>query len=320
LGEYNNTMRMCIVDTRYSLPPADQFVQQLKHVSRLFCMQLLSLDRLHLPMAFAFCRCLRSYLAHGTGTDYMYEVLGVPMSFTWEIYGDEKATFEDCFRMFNPLGKQQFDEVVDMWVKALLHLFELLPTHPATGPVFRNVPLAKEDADAAAATEDGGAAAALPVAAKAAPPAAATQEQQQQDSEQKEEDKQQQEQQQPQQQSQQEEDASKASSPSSSVQTEEVQSPASAAAATDDQEPAVEVEQDEEYEASQDDGQQQLQQQQQQADNSTEEEIRIRRVYKGEGEDEDNGSAAWVLLHSNRLAPLLLGLGGMGVLMYIVTR
>jgi hypothetical protein len=33
----------------------------------------------------------------------MYEVLRVPMAFTWEIYGDEQATFDDCFRMFNPL-------------------------------------------------------------------------------------------------------------------------------------------------------------------------------------------------------------------------
>lgn len=41
----------------------------------------------------------------------MFEVLKVPMSFTWEIYGDESASYDDCFRMFNPLGKQHFDEV-----------------------------------------------------------------------------------------------------------------------------------------------------------------------------------------------------------------
>lgn len=50
-----------------------------------------------------------SYLAHGTGTDYMYEVLRVPMSFTWEIYGDATAPYEDCFRMFNPLTKPAFE-------------------------------------------------------------------------------------------------------------------------------------------------------------------------------------------------------------------
>ena len=50
------------------------------------------------------------YLAHGTATDYMYERLGVPLSFTWEIYGDTKAHFNDCFRMFNPVTQAQFDE------------------------------------------------------------------------------------------------------------------------------------------------------------------------------------------------------------------
>lgn len=42
------------------------------------------------------------YLAHGTATDYMYDVLKVPVASTWEIYGDEEAGFEDCFKMFNP--------------------------------------------------------------------------------------------------------------------------------------------------------------------------------------------------------------------------
>jgi hypothetical protein len=41
----------------------------------------------------------------------MFEVLKVPMAFTWEIYGDESASYDDCFRMFNPLGKAHFDEV-----------------------------------------------------------------------------------------------------------------------------------------------------------------------------------------------------------------
>ncbi len=48
----------------------------------------------------------RSYLAHGTATDYMFSVLGVPLSYTWEIYGDFDAHFNDCFRMFNPLDEQ----------------------------------------------------------------------------------------------------------------------------------------------------------------------------------------------------------------------
>lgn len=50
------------------------------------------------------------YLAHGTATDYMHDILGVPFSFTWEIYGDAAADFHDCFRMFNPLTKDVLEE------------------------------------------------------------------------------------------------------------------------------------------------------------------------------------------------------------------
>lgn len=76
------------------------------------------------------------YLAHGTATDHMYlkvrdfrgshriflapgvdeRLIGsrnvqenVPLSFTWEIYGDAKAHYLDCFRMFNPLTREHLD-------------------------------------------------------------------------------------------------------------------------------------------------------------------------------------------------------------------
>lgn len=51
------------------------------------------------------------YLAHGTATDYMFDRLKVPLSLTWEIYGDNDAHFNDCFRMFNPTTREKFDEV-----------------------------------------------------------------------------------------------------------------------------------------------------------------------------------------------------------------
>ena len=35
----------------------------------------------------------------------------VPLSFTWEIYGDNDAHFNDCFRMFNPVTHDAFDKV-----------------------------------------------------------------------------------------------------------------------------------------------------------------------------------------------------------------
>ncbi|KAK9837663.1 hypothetical protein WJX74_002438 [Apatococcus lobatus] len=71
------------------------------------------------------------YLAHGTATDYMYEKLKVPLSFTWEIYGDSKADFHDCFRMFNPLQRLEMEEVAENWALAVFRLLELLPKHPA---------------------------------------------------------------------------------------------------------------------------------------------------------------------------------------------
>lgn len=54
---------------------------------------------------------LAGYLAHGTATDYMFDRLKVPLSLTWEIYGDTEAHFNDCFRMFNPTTREKFDEV-----------------------------------------------------------------------------------------------------------------------------------------------------------------------------------------------------------------
>jgi hypothetical protein len=60
------------------------------------------------PRPAPLCPALLSYLAHGTATDYMYEVLKVPLSFTWEIFGDASASFEDCFKMFNPVTPEVF--------------------------------------------------------------------------------------------------------------------------------------------------------------------------------------------------------------------
>ena len=77
------------------------------------------------------------YLAHGTATDYMYEVLGVPLSFTWEIYGDLKADYTDCFRMFNPLNAAVLEAVVQNWASAVLRLVELMPLHPHMATFLR---------------------------------------------------------------------------------------------------------------------------------------------------------------------------------------
>ena len=34
------------------------------------------------------------YLAHGTATDFMFEKLGVPVTSTWEIFGDLQVSVE----------------------------------------------------------------------------------------------------------------------------------------------------------------------------------------------------------------------------------
>ncbi|XP_062224294.1 uncharacterized protein LOC133922817 isoform X2 [Phragmites australis] len=64
------------------------------------------------------------YLAHGTTTDYMYDIAKVPIPFTFEIYGDETASSNDCFKMFNPVDKTTFDRVINKWCMAFLILFE----------------------------------------------------------------------------------------------------------------------------------------------------------------------------------------------------
>ena len=70
------------------------------------------------------------YLAHGTATDYVYVSQRVPVTFTWEIYGDQQAHYLDCFRMFNPVTRAGRDEVVAAWVAAGVSLPPMLRNHP----------------------------------------------------------------------------------------------------------------------------------------------------------------------------------------------
>ncbi|PKA47823.1 hypothetical protein AXF42_Ash020226 [Apostasia shenzhenica] len=69
------------------------------------------------------------YLAHGTTTDYMNDVANVPMSFTFEIYGDTTASSKDCFKMFNPVDAGTFKRVLSEWSSAFLTLFKAGPEH-----------------------------------------------------------------------------------------------------------------------------------------------------------------------------------------------
>lgn len=67
------------------------------------------------------------YLAHGTSTDYMHDIVKVPMAFTFEIYGDSSASSKDCFKMFNPVDEATFNRVIENWCAAFLMLFQTGP-------------------------------------------------------------------------------------------------------------------------------------------------------------------------------------------------
>ncbi|KAL2895493.1 Zinc carboxypeptidase A 1 [Bienertia sinuspersici] len=67
------------------------------------------------------------YLAHGTATDYIYEIAKVPMAFTFEIYGDESAPAKDCFKMFNPTDQTTFKRVLNDWSAAFFTIFKFGP-------------------------------------------------------------------------------------------------------------------------------------------------------------------------------------------------
>nr|XP_043614117.1 uncharacterized protein LOC122586078 [Erigeron canadensis] len=55
----------------------------------------------------------------------MFDVARVPMTFTFEIYGDEKASSNDCFKMFNPVDTPTFNRVLNGWSAALFDMFEM---------------------------------------------------------------------------------------------------------------------------------------------------------------------------------------------------
>ncbi|CAJ1973147.1 unnamed protein product [Sphenostylis stenocarpa] len=67
------------------------------------------------------------YFAHGTATDFMYEIVGVPMAFTFEIYGDGTAPARDCFKMFNPTDFATYDRVLSDWSATFFTIFKLVP-------------------------------------------------------------------------------------------------------------------------------------------------------------------------------------------------
>lgn len=60
--------------------------------------------------------------------------LKVPVALTLEIFGDETAPNEDCYRMFNPTSHDQLEEVVSKWTAIFFSLLANLPTTLVTLP------------------------------------------------------------------------------------------------------------------------------------------------------------------------------------------
>ncbi|XP_027354753.1 carboxypeptidase B2 [Abrus precatorius] len=67
------------------------------------------------------------YFAHGTATDFMYDIAGVPMAFTFEIYGDGTASLRDCFKMFNPTDLASYNRVLSDWSATFFTIFKSVP-------------------------------------------------------------------------------------------------------------------------------------------------------------------------------------------------
>lgn len=57
------------------------------------------------------------YRAFGTSVDFMHGVLGVPIAFTVEVFGNDKAKDDDCVGSFNP-PSPAYEGVVDAWSSA----------------------------------------------------------------------------------------------------------------------------------------------------------------------------------------------------------
>lgn len=70
----------------------------------------------------------------------MYQELGVPVSLTWEVYGDQTAAFLDCFRMFNPLTAPALNQTVQSWTAAFFAMLTLLPGHPQVAAEVAGLP------------------------------------------------------------------------------------------------------------------------------------------------------------------------------------
>jgi len=76
------------------------------------------------------------YLAHGTATDYVFLKGGAKIAMTWEIYGDETASYMDCFKAFNPTTEQGYEILLQTWSNAIFEMLLAVRDHPDFAHVF----------------------------------------------------------------------------------------------------------------------------------------------------------------------------------------
>ena len=66
------------------------------------------------------------YVAYGTTNDFLRLGFQIPSTQTWEIFGNQKAEYYDCFSLLNPIGEAQLNEYLTRWTRLALEHISLL--------------------------------------------------------------------------------------------------------------------------------------------------------------------------------------------------
>jgi len=66
------------------------------------------------------------YVAYGTAMDFFRLGFQIPLAQTWEIYGNQRSEYFDCFSLFNPVEEEEKREYTRKWTAAILEQISLL--------------------------------------------------------------------------------------------------------------------------------------------------------------------------------------------------
>ena len=55
----------------------------------------------------------------------------MPISMTWEVYGDDNASYENCYQMFNPTARESLDASKAAWARAMLIMLPMFWQQPS---------------------------------------------------------------------------------------------------------------------------------------------------------------------------------------------